>query len=365
MDTREHLLAIEQEMNQKYIGRSDEVHGLILAALTGQHIELLGPPGTGKSMMIREFCSYLGASNFHWLMTPFTTPDELFGPVDIQAYQGGVYKRVVDHKLPTVEVAYLDELYKGSGSMLTTLLSVLQERIFYNNGTPVQCPLRFCVGSSNEIPAKADGLDALRDRFLLRYNCGYLQDVKEFDQLLRLNYVAPTVVPLAMETVKTAYSVVREFYLSEETLQSVSLVWERLGQEGVVVSDRRYKQLLDVMAAESWILNATEIIPDSLLVGKHVLWTEPDKRNLVWQVVVSSVNPQLVKAQAIQSAAQEAMIYINGHSTHEELIQVSTQLYQLSQDLVGMGNGQTVEGIKKEVGGYLEQVFKWFAPSLN
>lgn len=353
--SRERLLAIEAELRTRYINRDDEIHGMLLAALSGQHVVLLGPPGTAKSMMIKDFSECLLAKHFQWLMTKFTTPEEIFGPVDIAALKQGEFRRVVKGKIPEAEVAYLDEVFKANSPILNSLLSVLQERVFYNDSVPIQCPLLFAVGSSNELPDEEEGLAALYDRFLLRYNTGYLRDMSSFTSLMQLQPTSKTVAPIDHTELLSDKAAAMALLPDPEAIESLGIVWSRLKEAGVIASDRRYKQMLQVMAAESWLMGCNTVVAESLLVGVHILWDKPDKERLVNQVVRSSVNPGLAKAQEIEQAAKTAMAELNEGSGHsaDEVLQTIRQLKQLRKDLEGFKQSAAIAKVGSKLDEYI------------
>ncbi|KKM03348.1 hypothetical protein LCGC14_1775400, partial [marine sediment metagenome] len=158
---RDKMIDIETELNGQFISRHKEIRGLLQALLSRQHILILGDPGTAKTSMCQAWAEGCELSFFRRLITQFSTPDELFGPVDIKSYkENGVFRRLTQGKAPDAEVVYLDEVFKGGPTILNSLLSLMEERIFDNDGVTVQCPLVTLIGTSNELPADDAGLDA-------------------------------------------------------------------------------------------------------------------------------------------------------------------------------------------------------------
>src|SRR5438876_1164994 len=168
--------ALQTEMEGHLFERHDELEGLLLALLSRQHLLLVGPRGAGKSMMIRMLAGVIdGAKYFERLMTRFTLPDELFGPVSISALKKDRFTRLTRGYLPEANFAFLDEIWKANSSILNSLLALINERLFYNDGEVLQCPLETLMGASAELPQE-EALSALYDRFLLRYQVKYIAE---------------------------------------------------------------------------------------------------------------------------------------------------------------------------------------------
>ena len=332
---------IERELKARLVDRDEEIHGLSLASLSGQHLELLGPPGNAKSWLIRAFAEYFNARHFQWLLTPDTSPDEILGPVDISQLKIGVYSRVTKNKLPEAEIAYLDEVYKANSRLLNATLGILQERKFNNNGSEMDCPLLFCVGSSNELPDDDAHLQAFRDRFVLRFNPGYITHPEGFISMLELE-ASSNSFTVSVDELKVAQVEVSALRMAQETKDSMSVLWERIREAGIIVSDRRYKQMLSVMAAESWLMGADCITAESLIVGCNILWDTTDQIRVVAQIVRESINPYASQAEEIMVAARQAIEDIdNGVSVSDsdkgiEMLQVTRQIQEMDRIILGL-----------------------------
>ena len=178
------LQALREELKGLFVERDEFVDGALAALLARQHVLLIGPPGSGKSTIVHALCERIaGASYFHWLLTKFTTPEELFGPVSLQGLEQDRYYRVTDGKLPQAHIAFLDEIFKANSAILNALLSLINERVYYNDATPTPVPLNTLFGASNMLPESRD-LDCLFDRFLFRYQVDYIEESDGFRSML-------------------------------------------------------------------------------------------------------------------------------------------------------------------------------------
>ena len=161
--------SIREALNQATQGlveRETLADLIVLAAVAGEHLLVVGPPGTAKSEAVRRVARAIGGTYFEYLLGRFTEPSEIFGPIDLRKLRNGTVETETAGMLPEAEVAFLDEVFLGSTAILNTLLSILNERIFRRGHTRIHCPLRVCVGATNALPDD-ESLTAFADRFLI------------------------------------------------------------------------------------------------------------------------------------------------------------------------------------------------------
>ncbi len=222
---------------------------IALAAVAGEHVLVLGPPGTGKSLAVRQVARALGGRYFEYLLGRFTEPGELVGPIDLRRLRDGVIETQTAGMLPEAEVAFLDEVFLGSTAILNTLLSLLNERTFRRGATALAVPLRVCVGAANHVPDD-EALAAFADRFLLRCHVEPVAD-ELLEELLeggwQVDHAAAPVAASLADVDRLAAAARRADLTAVRPALATAV--RALRAAGVALSDRRVVKLQRLVAA--------------------------------------------------------------------------------------------------------------------
>ncbi|MEM4429760.1 MAG: AAA family ATPase [Thermofilaceae archaeon] len=276
---------LESELASGFVGREEEARVAILALLTRQHAVFIGEPGTAKSALIRRLSQLVQCRFFYYLLSKYTVPDELIGAIDPVAYKQGRFVRNVKGKLPEAEVAFIDEVFKGSSETLNTLLNIMNERLFVDaDGTVYRCPLWSLYGASNEIPTDSE-LAAFYDRFLLRHFVRRI-DAGKLEQAIihNITNMNSNVKPIAtLQDIAKIYDEVTNYMV--QNASAIAKVTSQLvivlRQHGIFVSDRTAvssQHLPRLIATYSYVYNV-DLRRSAIAVSKYVLPSEEALEN--------------------------------------------------------------------------------------
>jgi len=285
------LAQIGQHLESRFLGKEEVIRLLLISVVAGADAVLIGPPGTAKSALIRTFAKLLQANYFEYLLTRFTEPNEIFGPVDIAAFREGRYVRRTENMLPESEVVFLDEVFKSNSAILNALLTLLNERRYTSGGQVLKCPLLSCFGASNEVP-NDENLTAIFDRFLLRIRSDNL-DAYHFQDLLQkglMNEVmgmadAP-VQPLASarEIAELHRAFSQRMRFTEDFFSQYKGLVFQIRAEGISLSDRRVVKILKLFAASAFLDGRAQPDASDFFVLKHI-WNNEDQAAILEAIV--------------------------------------------------------------------------------
>ncbi len=318
------IVKLLQSLNQGVYEKEAELGLSLLAALSGQSILLLGPPGVAKSMVGRRLkFAFTRARSFEYLMSRFSTPDEIFGPVSISRLkEADRYERCTEGFLPSADVVFLDEIWKAGPAIQNTLLTVMNEKTFLNGATPMHLPLKLLIGASNELPTEGEGLEALWDRFILRLVCQPIADEQNFYRMLQpvaADLPADTVLPEAFsaDEYQQLQADIDGVTLPAQVLQAISTIRKGLadvkieGQDvhrSLYVSDRRWNRLARLLRTSALLHDRREVTLADLQVLVHGLWNEPDELPAVCNLVADAIfGPFRQELDRMSRAVRRAM----------------------------------------------------------
>lgn len=275
---------LQQHLQHGLIERETPARLALLAMLAGEHLLLIGPPGTAKSELARRLRRvFRGGQYFERLLTRFSVPEELFGPLSIKALEEDRYERLTGAYLPSASIAFIDEIFKANSAILNALLTLLNEREFDNGAQRTKTPLAAVIGASNELP-EGDELDALYDRFLLRYAIGPVSDAG-FRDLLQLTDSPPPALAavdlLAAEDLAAVRRAAAALPLDEDVYELLGGLRDFLREHHIAVSDRRWRKVVRLLQVAAWSNGRTRVAVWDCWLLQHCLWNQPREREQI------------------------------------------------------------------------------------
>ncbi|HIF9333895.1 TPA: ATPase RavA domain-containing protein [Photobacterium damselae] len=308
--------------------REETIKLCMLAALAGESVFLLGPPGIAKSLIAKRLIQAFDNSHFFdYLMTRFSTPEEVFGPLSIQELKdNGKYVRLTEGYLPTAQVVFLDEIWKAGPAILNTLLTVVNEKTFKNGQDVLPVPMRLLITASNELPDADSGLDALYDRMLVRVFVNRIQEKQNFKAMLMrdgpsLQELDPKLA-ITDEEYTSWQEQIDDVVLTDEIFESIYYIKTQiekhcdsdemsLADNELYVSDRRWKKSIRLLKASAFFNGRHEVNPLDLLLLQDCLWSSPESRNVINQIMAEFATKTAFNQVAVTQDANEAQTIIN------------------------------------------------------
>lgn len=287
-DAIRRLLAIEDVQNRHIFEREEVSRAITICLIIRAHLLLTGPPGIAKTTQIRLAACHVRESRFfHTQLSPFSTVEDLFGPVDLAAYKQGVRRRVSDGMLQEAEVAVIDEIYNGNEAVLKALLAPMNEGVYAEHGRFEPIPLRTLMGTTNGIPDAEErrerGLSGFHDRWLFRFVVGDLKSAANFERMLRapdVDFMSYRPDPRASVTVAELEALRAE---SEKVRLPVAVADElirvrsAMEARGMYCSPRRWKQIRRALQASALLHRRRDVEEEDFGLLCHALWSEPEE----------------------------------------------------------------------------------------
>lgn len=288
---------VAQELKAHFLEREEVIDLLLVMVLSQSHGVLFGPPGTGKSSLINALAKHFQKSNFTYQLNRFTKPEEIFGPFLPSSIMQGVFERKLSGKMLDSELVYIDEIYKGSSSILNTMLQALEERTVDNGSGPVKIPLEVCFGASNELPEDGS-LKALHDRFLVRYWVHYLKQPDNIRAVFEVGPYTPQVIvsPQELTDLRQHAATVA---LPPDTADSLLKIKVDLEGESISGSDRRWNRIVRFLKFYAFYLGSNTVQDEHLDILPDLLWERPSDRNRIREAVIKHASPASTKAAVL------------------------------------------------------------------
>jgi len=303
---KQKIQAMLADMNTGLIDREQAIKAALLSVLAAENLVLIGPPGTAKSMVSRRVAQHIQSTQgsqppqdgsgryFEYLLTKFSTPEEIFGPLSISELKADRFRRNTAGYLPTAEIAFLDEIFKSSSSILNALLTILNERVFHNGNQPQHVPLRSLISASNELPSGQEELSALYDRFLMRCFVGPVRE----EHLHRLFETSAAVhqptLKLTAQDFRALDAAAQQVRIPPAVGEAIRGIWaahkEAFKEDRrEYLSDRRLVKLLKLLRVSAATNQRAEVDLSDAMLLQHCLWNHPDNMDKVREIVITTL----------------------------------------------------------------------------
>lgn len=330
----------------------------LLTALAGESIFLLGPPGVGKSLIARRLKhAFSDGTSFEYLMSKFSTPDEIFGPVSIRKLKDeDKYERLTDKYLPGANVVFLDEIWKAGPAIQNALLTILNERIYRNGEQEIRVNVRAIISASNELPAAGSSLDPLWDRFLVRLEIGNVRKFESFVKLITdtsnvYQVNVPEGVALSEAELAEYSTQIDNIELSPEALNTIQVLKSRIDaynaerpdpSDHIRVYDRRWKKAVRLLRASAFLNGRTAVDLMDCFLLDYCLWGKPDQRDHIKEMIAETVRqhgyavavnlPMLRKELDSFEADVDGEIRVRHVVTDDQLQPVQEEYYEILKE---------------------------------
>ena len=293
-------------LNSGLVGKEKVMKLGLLSILSGENMILVGPPGTAKSEISRRLREILADTDsetyFEYLFTKFTTPEEIFGPLSIKQLQNDKFERNTEGYMPSSRIVFLDEIFKANSSILNTLLTILNERVFHNGLKREKTPLISLIGASNELPFENDELTALYDRFLIRAIVGYVSD-DEIEELLDIKETDMEIpaeikfIESDLNEIKSESEKVRVTSGIKRTIMQIRQEYNKIFAEDnhEIISDRKLVKMVKLLKVSAYLNGRDKVDFSDLMLLTNCLWNNPENLEKVTKLVLEAVKRNVAK----------------------------------------------------------------------
>lgn len=311
----EDLLAVREALDGRFKERTEEINCALLAIISGEHVLFLGPPGTAKSLLSKSVCEAIDGCFFYYLLTRFTTPEEVFGPLSLKALQLDDFRRKTEGYLPTAHIAFLDEIFKSNSAILNSLLTILNERKFTSGNHVTDVPLLTAFGASNELPEENESLEALYDRFLFRCSVKYIEDETNFADLIFGSPDAGGInAMLSIPKIQSLQERASSVSIDPDVRKIVLETRRELRAKNLILSDRRWKKMINVMRIAAAGIGLSTVDRSMVLLLQHMAWDRPEQKehikNILMDLIISggeSLQKLKKESDDLQSLVQRSV----------------------------------------------------------
>lgn len=298
---KEKLQQLIAELNKNLVGKEEVIKLSLLTMLAGENLILFGKPGTAKSEIARRLSKSIeGDSYFEYLLTKFTTPEEIFGPLSIKELKEDRFKRNIEGYMPAVKITFLDEIFKANSSILNSLLTIINEKVYHNGKKKENVPLQSLISASNELPLGDTELNALYDRFLVRKVVDYIKDdeISELFNILDEEFEISEGIKISSEKINEIRKESKKILISKEIEEVIIDIRKEFKEtfkndNNEEFSDRKFVKVLKFLKVSAYTNGRDKVDLSDLLLLVNCLWNN-DKNIVKVSKIIKDILKSLV-----------------------------------------------------------------------
>ncbi|SMD31117.1 AAA family ATPase [Picrophilus oshimae] len=308
MNRLDKINRVKMYLLNTFVGREDVINGVLAGIISGEPTLLIGPPGTAKTSIIDTLSRLVSAKYFYYLLTKFTEPEELLGPIDINALKNGEYKNITRGKPPDANIIFLDEVFKASSAIRNTLLDIMLNKRIPNGNSMVNLDILGIYSASNEVTNDEEDM-ALFDRYPIKIFHNYIEKtlmdsllIKGIEIMERPENVSPLITIDDLKDLQNdVISRLSKFKNDgHELLNRYTDALLQLEENNVVFSDRRKIKILKIAAAFSILMNSNEITGNDIAMAmRYSIDSEEDMPKIDAAIMESKLEN---KSELVQKA---------------------------------------------------------------
>jgi len=298
--TKEKIEGLVHQLCEGLYEREEVMKLALLATISGESIFLLGPPGVGKSLIARRLKNaFNGGKSFEYLMTKFSTPDEVFGPISIKKLkEEDKYERLTSEYMPGATIVFLDEIWKASSSIQNALLTIINERVYRNGEQETKVDIKSILTASNELPPNNASFGPLWDRLLIRFQMNGVKQRNSFIKLITdtkdvYDVNIPAENQINLDELSEWGKEINEVEVPEEVLNTIQFIREKIenfnekkGQEEAIeIYDRRWKKIIRLLRTSAYLNDRKQIDLMDCFLMVHCLWNTPNQIEPIKDIV--------------------------------------------------------------------------------